>query len=953
MSPQKITWQPHTKNFIALLTLEYFLRGLKSSYKENLGFDYKYYKKVRDKGYIAPKYDKQFQDEFKKRMSRDKEFVRNFIASQYIDADNFTNFCSQFKDKDFSHLSCAELKSSLKSFADAFHRASPLLFNVIPVFNLAEDMIRKELESKLSDHSKVEQYLQVLAAPDKETYTGKSQKELLRIASKRSCSRLDIKNFLSLYEWLNVRFGYGMPYTFEEIDERIKDLRKRNPAQSLDLMDKTFEEAQSATRKILKELNLSPAMIEIVNLAKDTAYFRTYRLEIFSLGGYYALDLHKEIARRLGLTLEQLFFQTLEEIYAQLDLRQEVEKRLRGIAYVYEDGNIKIYTEDNIQEAEEKESFDPSKKVFSGISVFKGNARGKAKIISSKSDLSKVNPGDILVADFTTPDFVPAMEKASAIITDLGGLTSHTAVIARELGKPCIVGLKDASKVIKDNDVIYVDADNGIVRKTLGLKMISSGDYKTILIMHMLLDGFDRSQEKIIGFGHKNQVVVFNYGTTRFYMDPKEIVEVGNLVIRTLDKDPLFGQHIISQHLKAGEDLLSLCGSINSMNLGSIKNKDLHPMLGQYVKSFITFSGYHVMPVTLEKEISKKIIAFLSTRVSDVNEVVMTLTTPVKETNMVKEKKDLLKIAASIQNSGLNIRSEPVSRMLDNHTKEYEWMGASHKFSPHKKTYFEERLKGLLEKDAEKELKDLEGKPAKIEMQRNLLLKKLNLPDDIRILVDILRDFTYMRDFKRDTGYKSHYYMEKLWREISLRANLSVEHVKNCTPDELLTFLSEGKLPNKEVLDQRLKYGLLVMLDGKMDVLIGDEARELESLEAEEEVVKDMSEFKGMPACKGKAKGYVKVVLKSDQISKVKKGDILVAVNTEPTMVPAMEKAAAIVTDEGGLTCHAAIVSRELGKPCVIGTKIATKVLKDNDFVEVDAINGIVKKIKTNKKKNR
>ena len=66
---------------------------------------------------------------------------------------------------------------------------------------------------------------------------------------------------------------------------------------------------------------------------------------------------------------------------------------------------------------------------------------------------------------------------------------------------------------------------------------------------------------------------------------------------------------------------------------------------------------------------------------------------------------------------------------------------------------------------------------------------------------------------------------------------------------------------------------------------------------------------------------------------------------TRPEFLPLMKKAKAIITDEGGITCHAAIVSRELGIPCIIGTKIATKVLKDNDLVEVDAEKGIVRKI--------
>ena len=66
---------------------------------------------------------------------------------------------------------------------------------------------------------------------------------------------------------------------------------------------------------------------------------------------------------------------------------------------------------------------------------------------------------------------------------------------------------------------------------------------------------------------------------------------------------------------------------------------------------------------------------------------------------------------------------------------------------------------------------------------------------------------------------------------------------------------------------------------------------------------------------------------------------------TFPSFIAAMEKAAAFVTDEGGILCHAAIVSREMNKPCVIATKIATKIFKDGDLVEVDADKGVVRKV--------
>jgi pyruvate,water dikinase len=86
-------------------------------------------------------------------------------------------------------------------------------------------------------------------------------------------------------------------------------------------------------------------------------------------------------------------------------------------------------------------------------------------------------------------------------------------------------------------------------------------------------------------------------------------------------------------------------------------------------------------------------------------------------------------------------------------------------------------------------------------------------------------------------------------------------------------------------------------------------------------------------------------VFHQGEFEKFVEGDVLVTTMTHPEFLSVMKQASAIVTDEGGITCHAAIVARELGKPCIIGTKIGTKVFKDGDMVEVDAERGVVKKI--------
>jgi len=115
------------------------------------------------------------------------------------------------------------------------------------------------------------------------------------------------------------------------------------------------------------------------------------------------------------------------------------------------------------------------------------------------------------------------------------------------------------------------------------------------------------------------------------------------------------------------------------------------------------------------------------------------------------------------------------------------------------------------------------------------------------------------------------------------------------------------------------------------------------NLKLEEEKIDGIFEIQGVTAMGGNVRGVVKIIRTKNEISRIKNGDILVTQMTSPDYVPAIKISSAIITDEGGSLCHAAIVSRELGIPCIIGTKIATQALKDGDLVEVDADNGVVK----------
>ncbi|MFC2175150.1 phosphoenolpyruvate synthase [archaeon] len=162
-------------------------------------------------------------------------------------------------------------------------------------------------------------------------------------------------------------------------------------------------------------------------------------------------------------------------------------------------------------------------------------------------------------------------------------------------------------------------------------------------------------------------------------------------------------------------------------------------------------------------------------------------------------------------------------------------------------------------------------------------------------------------------------------------------------PDNLIIELAEigKKIEAHYNSPQDIEWGLQ---DGKLFIL---QSRAITTLQMKKgEGVKPTGEelTRGLGASPGVGSGIVKMVHSMEDLPKVQKGDILVTEMTNPDMVPAMQRAAAIVTDEGGITCHAAIVSRELGIPCIVGTENITDLVRDGDKITVDATNNVVYK---------
>ncbi|MBA2862124.1 phosphoenolpyruvate synthase [Methanococcus maripaludis] len=149
-------------------------------------------------------------------------------------------------------------------------------------------------------------------------------------------------------------------------------------------------------------------------------------------------------------------------------------------------------------------------------------------------------------------------------------------------------------------------------------------------------------------------------------------------------------------------------------------------------------------------------------------------------------------------------------------------------------------------------------------------------------------------------------------------------------------------------IEWAIEKGEIYMLQARPITTLNEKKESKSSNEVEGKIL-----LKGIGASPGIEAGKIKIISEIEEIGRILDGDILVTKMTTPDMVPAMKKAAAIITDDGGLTCHAAIISRELGTPCVVGTKEATKNLKDDECVTVDGEKGIVYEGKIGKKEEK
>lgn len=239
---------------------------------------------------------------------------------------------------------------------------------------------------------------------------------------------------------------------------------------------------------------------------------------------------------------------------------------------------------------------------------------------------------------------------------------------------------------------------------------------------------------------------------------------------------------------------------------------------------------------------------------------------------------------------------------------------------------------------------------AKIKAEQKKAFDKIGVSEHIRTLCDSVRFLGRSRIFLHEILNGNYMFMKAAFAEIAKRKNFELRQLEACHVEEILALL-DGKLNDLTEINRRMDAYVAFCRGKKPYFYSGPKARKLIA-EIRETMPENIREIFGNPASAGKVTGRVIIMpgLFSnggkdfrEKMKLMKKGEILVANATGPEMIVACRMASAIIANEGGINSHAAIVSRELGIPAIVGTKIATRVLRDGDLVEVDAIKGVIR----------
>lgn len=374
---------------------------------------------------------------------------------------------------DFTEISDREVARVLKNLIDAETGVAAWGYLADSFLTSGEDnWLIEEIRKEIKD----QKIIDILTAPGFESFVNKEKISLLKSGTyKKDRTKFTqaLRKHRDNYYW--IQNGYWMSHNLKE-EFFSKEIQKLS-RQGIDFWKEYNKESTrvkdnlKSKQKIYQKFNISKRLQNIIYCSDKIGLMHDTRKQAALRLNHFLFLIAEEIAKRVKITKTEalsLVHPEVEEVLLHHKInRKELKSRWDKCFIYLSPQGYKILSgkeakKINLNIFHEQED---KLKVLKGTLAFMGFARGYVRVVNNHKDMLKFKKGEILVTNNTTPEFVPLMKKAKAIVTEQGGMTTHAAIVSRELKVPCIVGVSGITRVLKTRDLVEVDSNKGIVRK--------------------------------------------------------------------------------------------------------------------------------------------------------------------------------------------------------------------------------------------------------------------------------------------------------------------------------------------------------------------------------------------------------------------------------------------------------------------------------------------------------
>lgn len=401
----------------------------------------------------------------------DKNLLKQINILINFDRSFLLSFLKSLKQTNWKKIKNKEIGISLINFQD-YLLGELYQVNLVQIEHSLNYAIKEIIKNEIKIKKNIDEILSKIILSNNPTEQQREELAFEKIISIAKKNKIEnpkknkkiltlLYNHYDKYSHMSCAYG-DLPNSLNFYFLKYKELYYQKSNKTKKLLIK-IKEKYKESKKIIKKLN-NKKLANLVPLMIRIGEFRDYNKSELGKSIKYRFKILDEISRRGFENRENLNYYLISEILDLLEKNKKIKietinrRKNKGITLKrFENLEEKIIKINNKKEKNEK-------KYLKGICASSGIIEGSCRIIKTKNDAKKIKTGEIMVAIGTDYDLMEAIQKSSGVITEEGGLLSHASVVCRELLKPCCIGVKDATKSIKNGDKIVLNAKNGRIK---------------------------------------------------------------------------------------------------------------------------------------------------------------------------------------------------------------------------------------------------------------------------------------------------------------------------------------------------------------------------------------------------------------------------------------------------------------------------------------------------------